>query len=67
MEGSLDIGKIQTARGNNLVSMVDELINPVTLHMGCGPGESYLLASDAYQILQISITSRKGILGSLAL
>jgi len=51
--------KIQTARGNNLVSTVDELINPVTSSWDVDLVKAIFWPVDAYRILQIPLTSRR--------
>ena len=47
--------KIQTARGNNLVSTVDELINPVMSSWDVDLVKAIFWPVDAYRILQIPI------------
>lgn len=48
--------KIQTDRGNNLVSTVDELINPITSSWDVDLVKAIFWPTDAYRILQIPIT-----------
>ena len=58
--GSLDTReynlKIRTPRGNNIITTVDELINPVDLTWDAELVKSISCAVDAKRILQISIT-----------
>ena len=59
--------KVQTRRGNNLVSIVDELINLVDASWDVDLVRSIFEPIDANSILQIPITTGRERLSCLAL